>query len=181
MTAREYGYRILPGTAAQTPEVLDLARREARAGLRRGIPVLAVQLCLVAWLIPQDGPAGFMGVLLAVTTVITLGIVAAWQRARRTELRILRTSPWEVWPCRLERVRVVAAGGERANGRRWSTDSRLVLLKPDGQSQCSFPVPGPGISDTVWFAGDIDTNGILAVPGGLPFRHVSRARKPRRP
>ncbi|SEG40405.1 hypothetical protein SAMN05444920_102897 [Nonomuraea solani] len=97
MTAHDYGHRILPGTAAQTtPEVLDTARGQARTGLRWGIPVLAVQLCLTAWLLPQEGPAGFLGVLLAVVTVITFGVVAAWQRARRTESRILRSSPWEV-------------------------------------------------------------------------------------
>ncbi|TMR95098.1 hypothetical protein [Nonomuraea basaltis] len=130
-------------------------------------------------LIPRGGPASFLGVMLAFTSAITLGVVVMWQRARRKELRILQTSPWEVWPCRGEKVRVVSSEGERASGRRWSTDGRLVLLKPDGQSQCSFPVPGPGIKDKVCFAGDITGSGILAAPGGLPFRHVTRTRKAR--
>jgi hypothetical protein len=37
-----------------------------------------------------------------------------------------------------------------------------VLLKPDGQAQCSFPMPGPGIGNEVWFAGDIATEGVVA-------------------
>lgn len=180
MTAREYGYQILPGTAAQTQGVLDIVRIEARAGLRRGLPLLTVQVCLAAFLIPRGGPASFLGVMFVLTSAVTLGVVVLWQRARRKELRILRTSPWEVWPCRGEKVHVVSSSGERANGRRWSTDGRLVLLKPDSQPQCSFPVPGPGIKDKVWFAGDINASGILAVPGGLPFRHVTRTRKVRR-
>ncbi|MEV0197770.1 hypothetical protein [Nonomuraea sp. NPDC050691] len=179
MTAREYGYQILPGTAAQTPGVLDTVRGEARAGLRLGLPPLVLQLCLTAWLIPRGGPASFLGVMLACTSAVTLGLVVMWQRARRKEVRILQTSPWEVWPCRGENVRVVSSEGERAGGRRWSTEGRLVLLRPDGQSQCSFPVPGPGVRDEVWFAGDIDADGILAVPGGSPFRYVTRTRKAR--
>ncbi|TMR16763.1 hypothetical protein ETD86_24245 [Nonomuraea turkmeniaca] len=181
MTAREYGHQILPGTAAQTRGVLDIVRKEASVGLRRGSPLLAVQVCLAALLIPRGGPASFLGVMLALTSAVTLGVVVMWQQARRKELRILQTHPWEVWPCRGEKVRVVSSSGTRADGRRWSTGSRLVLLRPDGQAQCSFPVPGPGIKDTVWFAGDINTSGILAVPGGLPFRHVTRQGRRARP
>jgi hypothetical protein len=177
MTAREYGYQVLPGTAAQTPGVLDVVRKDMRAGLLRGSPVLAVQLSLTAVLIPRGGPASFLGVMLAVTSAVTLGVVLLWHRARRKEARILQTSPWEIWPCRGEKVRVVSSEGERVNGRRWSSENRLILLKPDGQSQCTFPVPGPGIEDQVWFAGDINKAGILAVPGGLPFRYVTRASK----
>lgn len=176
MSAEEYGYQVLPGTASATPGVLDIVRGEARAGLRWGLPLLAVQLVPAALLVPVGGPATFMGVMLAFTGVVTLGVVVMWQRARAKERRILETRPWEVWPCRGDKVRVVSAEGERANGRRWSTEGRLVLLKPDGQAQCTFPVPGPGIENEVWFAGDINTSGILAVPGGLPFRYVSRAR-----
>jgi hypothetical protein len=177
MTAREYGYRILPGAAAQTPGVLDVVRKEARAGLRLGLPVLAAQVCLTALLMPRGGPASFLGAMLAVTSALTFGVVVLWQRARRRERRILQTSPWEVWPCRHEKVRVVSSEGERADRRRWSTEDRLILLKPDGQSQCSFPAPGPGVGDEVWFAGDINGSGVLAVPGGLPFRYVMRTRK----
>ncbi|WP_188187099.1 hypothetical protein [Nonomuraea sp. SYSU D8015] len=178
MTDCEHGYQILPGTAAtQTPGVLDVVRKRARAGLRRGLPLLAAQVCLTALLIPRGGPATFLGVMLAFTSALTLRVIVMWQRARRRELRILQTSPWEVWPCRREKVRVVSSAGERADGRRWSTDTRLILLKPDGQSRCSFRAPGPDIKDEVWFAGDIDTHGILAAPGGLPFLHVTRTRK----
>lgn len=179
MTAREYGYQILPGTAAQTLGALDVVRKEMRSGLLWGLPVLAAQFGLSVWLIPKGGPASFLGMMLAVTSAVTLGLVVMWLRARRKEVCILQTSPWEVWPCRREKVRVVSSEGDRANGRRWSSEDRLVLLKPDGQSRCTFPVPGPGIRDKVWFAGDIDAHGILAVPGGLPFRYVTRTRKAR--
>jgi hypothetical protein len=114
MTAREYGYQIRPGTAAQTPGVLDIVRKEARTGLRLGLPVLAIQLCLTGWLIPRGEAASFLGVMLALTSAVTLGLILMWQRARRKELRILQTSPWEVWPCRGEKVRVVSSEGERA-------------------------------------------------------------------
>ncbi len=66
-----------------------------------------------------------------------------------------------------------------------------MLLGPDGRSRCSFPPPEEGRDgakvtlqhprDQVWFAGDTCFGGILAAPGGLPFRCVLRSKPGRRP
>ena len=172
MTAR--ARRTLPGVAADTQGVLDGVRAGTRAGLVWGGLALAVQLVPAAFLVTAQGPAGFLGIALTITGLVTLGVTSLWLRARGRERRILTSCPWEVWPCRTDQVRVVSGEGRRSNGRKWSTDIRLVLLKPDGQARCSFPMPGPSVSDEVWFAGDVDTGGILAVPGGLPWRYVRR-------
>ncbi len=177
MTERARGHRTLPGVAADTRGVLDEVRRGTRAGVVRGGLALAVQLVPAAFLLPEQGPAGFLGVALAITGLITLGLTSLWLRARGKERRVLSSCPWEVWPCRTEEVRVVSSEGSRSNGRTWSKDVRLVLLKPDGQAHCSFPVPGPGVGDEVWFAGDIATEGVVAVPGGLPWRYVVRTKR----
>jgi hypothetical protein len=177
VTARAHGHRTLPGVAADTPGVLDEVRAGTRTGLISGGLALTVQLVPAAFLLPAGGPAAFLGTALAITGLVTLGLTTLWLRARAKERRILTSGPWQVWPCRTDEVRVVSSEGHRSNGRRWSKDIRLVLLKPDGQAQCSFPPPGPGVADEVWFAGDITTEGILAVPGGLPWRYVRRNKR----
>jgi hypothetical protein len=174
VTARANGRRTLPGVAADTPGVLDGVRRGTRAGLVRGVPALVVQLVPAAFLVPAGGPAAFGGYVLAATGLVTLGLTALWLRARGRERRILESFPWQVWHCRTDEVRVVSSEGRRSRGRTWSKDLRLVLLRPDGQARCSFPLPGPGVRDEVWFAGDVTTEGVLAVPGGLPWRYVRR-------
>ncbi|WP_067479297.1 hypothetical protein [Actinomadura hibisca] len=177
MEVNEYGYQVLHGAAGDVPGVVDEVRSGFRAGLAWGAPVLAVQLVAVAFLLSAGGSAAFLGAMLGVTALVTLGLVVLWLRARVREHRILRTCSWQVWPCRIDQVRVVSGEGTRANGRRWSSDTRVILLKPDGQAHCSFPAPGPGVGTEVWFAGDMGGDGILAVPGGRPWRHVSRNRR----
>ena len=168
--------RTLPGVAADTPGVLDDVRRGTRAGVVWSAVGFAL-LVPAGFLVVGRGPVVFLGYALLVTGLVVFGLATLWLRARGRERRVLRSSPWQVWPCRTEGVRVVSGEGRRANGRRWSTDVRLVLLKPDGQAQCSFPMPGPGIGNEVWFAGDVATEGVVAVPGGLPWRYVVRARR----
>lgn len=176
MTSRAGGRRTLPGVAADTRGVLDGVRRGTRAGLIWAAAGSAL-LVPAGFLVVGEGPGVFLGGVLAVTGAVILGLASLWLRARGRERRVLRSCPWQVWPCRTEEVRVVSSEGSRSRGRRWGTDVRLVLLKPDGQAQCSFPAPGPGVGDEVWFAGDIATAGVLAVPGGLPWRYVTRVRR----
>ncbi|WP_344825877.1 hypothetical protein [Actinocorallia longicatena] len=180
MIAREYGYEILPGVAADTPGITDAARRGRRAGLVVGLPAVSVLGLVAAGLTAQGGMLTGLGLMCAAAALVTAGLVALWTRARNRELRILRTYPWQAWPCGSRSVRVVAASGERSGGRRWSSEGRVVLLQPDGQSHCSFPAPGRGVQESVWFAGDTRFGGVLAVPGGFPSRYVTRAKPGRR-
>nr|BFE79644.1 hypothetical protein GCM10020093_022450 [Planobispora longispora] len=161
-------------------------RRRERAGVVWALAGLVPQGVLVAVLLPAGGPAGAIGWMLAVTFSVTAGLAVLWRRARRRERRILQTYGWQVWPCRDQPVKVVSGDGERSRGRRWSTENRVVLLQPDGQSHCAFPPPwdgwdgpgprGPVAGDEMWFAGDTRFGGVLAVPGGMPFRYVTRGR-----
>ncbi|MFD3548282.1 hypothetical protein ACFWUW_22225 [Streptomyces sp. NPDC058655] len=188
MTAHEYGYQVLPGAALDTPGVEAVLRRRER-GLRQGAALIAAEAVLLLAALLFGGPASLLGgVALAVLVpvmAVTAGVVLLWRRARRKERRVMAVYGWQVWPCRAEAVRVASADGERAQGRRWGTAGRIVLLRPDGRSHCSFPLPWDGwegpkapqrhVLDEVWFAGDTRFGGMLAVPGGLPFRYVRRS------
>jgi hypothetical protein len=189
MIALEYGYEVLPGVAVDTPGVEDVLRRRER-GLRWGVLALAAEAALMAVVLVAAGPGSTTGVVTAVClaplVLVTVALTLLWHRARRRERLIMSTYGWQVWPVRTQDVRVVAAEGERAQGRRWGTDGRVVLLQPDGQSHCSFPLPSDGWDgppqprgqrpvDQVWFAGDTRFGGMVAEPGGLPFRHVVRS------
>ncbi|MGW3991155.1 hypothetical protein [Streptomyces sp. NPDC004830] len=193
MIAAEYGYEVLPGVAVDTPGVEDVLRRRER-GLRWGVLALIAELLLLVAVLSLAGPGSAAGSVTAACVVpviaVTGGLTLLWRRARRRERLVMSTYGWQVWPVRTQEVRVVAAEGERARGRRWGTDGRVVLLQPDGQSHCSFPVPGDGWdgprprgsgpADRVWFAGDTRFGGMVAEPGGLPFRYVVRATPGRR-
>ncbi|WP_336319927.1 hypothetical protein [Streptomyces lavendofoliae] len=188
MIAEEYGYEVLPGVALDTPGVEEVLRRRER-GLRWGVLALAVEVTATVAVLVTAGPGSAAAAVTAVCLVpvvaVTAGLTWLWWRARRKERLVLRTYGWQVWPVRTAEVRVVAAEGERARGRRWATDGRVVLLQPDGRSHCSFPVPGDGWDgppprtrhrdDQVWFAGDTRFGGMIAEPGGLPFRYVVRS------
>ncbi|MEU3889177.1 hypothetical protein [Streptomyces sp. NPDC029041] len=188
MIAAEYGYEVLPGVAVETPGVEDVLRRRER-GLRWGILALSGEVLLLAAVLLVTGPASTPGLVAAACVMpvfaVTAGLTLVWRRARRRERLVMSTYGWQVWPVRTQDVRVVASGGERVQGRRWGTDGRVVLLQPDGQSHCSFPVPadgwdgppppGPRPADRVWFAGDTRFGGMVAEPGGLPFRYVVRS------
>ncbi|WP_431902199.1 hypothetical protein [Nonomuraea sp. bgisy101] len=213
MLAEDFGYRVLPGAAIDTPGVDEVLRGRER-GLRVGLVVLAVEALALALVAVREGPGSAAAVALAVVLLVTAGPVLLWRRARRKERAIMTTYGWQVWPCAVEVVRVVAAEGRRERGRRWAHQSRVVLLRPDGQAQCSFPPPdegarpgeggrpgggaglgsgagsgnggrpreggrpdeGAGAGQEVWFAGDTRFGGMLAAPGGLPFRYVTRTR-----
>ncbi|MER6349575.1 hypothetical protein ACWC10_17720 [Streptomyces sp. NPDC001595] len=196
MIAMEYGYEVLPGAAIDTPGVEEVLRRRER-GRRWGLFALAAEVAVTAAVLAAAGPGSSAGlvtvVCMAPVIAVTAGLALLWRRARRRERLVLSTYGWQVWPVRTQDVRVVAAEGERVGGRRWGTDGRVVLLQPDGQSHCSFPVPwdgwdgprgpqtqGPHPADRVWFAGDTRFGGIVAVPGGLPFRYVVRSSPGRR-
>lgn len=190
MSARAYGYPVLPGAALDTPGVEEVLRRRER-GLRWGASAAAGEAALLAAVTAAAGPGsaaalGAAAVLLPALAV-TLGLMLLWRRARRRERLAMACYGWQVWPCAAQDVRVVAAEGRRAGGRRWGTDGRVVLLQPDGQSHCSFPPPedgwdGPAVPQPadppkeVWFAGDTRFGGMLALPGGLPFRYVTRSK-----
>lgn len=186
MIAEQYGYTVLPGQAVATPGVDAVLRRRERAGAVWSAAGLLPQGGLAVVLLSQGGPAAAIGAMLAVAFSVTAGLAVLWRRARRRERRILETYGWQVWPCRGQSVKVVSGSGERSRGRRWSTEGRVVLLQPDGQSHCSFPPPGDGwdgprpggpvAGDEVWFAGDTRFGGVLAVPGGMPFRYVTRGK-----
>ncbi|MFF9868053.1 hypothetical protein ACF1G0_21965 [Streptomyces sp. NPDC013953] len=189
MIALEYGYEVLPGVAMDTPGVEDVLRRRER-GLRWGVLALTAEVVLLAVVLLVVGPGSAPGMVtaacLAPVIASTAGLWLLWRRARRRERLVMSTYGWQIWPVRTQDVRVVTAEGERAQGRRWGTDGRVVLLQPDGQSHCSFPVPSdawdgpqprgrqhPG--NQVWFAGDTRFGGMVAEPGGLPFRYVVRS------
>ncbi|MHC3390979.1 hypothetical protein ACLQ2E_16150 [Streptomyces lavendulocolor] len=189
MIALEYGYEVLPGVAVDTPGVEDVLRRRER-GLRWGVLALAAEAVLMAVVLVAAGPGSATGVVTAVClaplVLVTAALTLLWRRARRRERLIMSTYGWQVWPVRTQDVRVIAGEGERARGRRWGTGGRVVLLQPDGQSHCSFPLPSDGWDgppqprgqrrvDQVWFAGDTRFGGMVAEPGGLPFRHVVRS------
>jgi hypothetical protein len=186
--ARKYGYPVSSDPALGTPGVEDVLRHRERAGRRWGFPPLVVFGVLAAFLLPRGGPATALGVAAALAFLTVLGLFLLWNRARRRERRVLATYGWQVWPCRAENVTVVS--GDREGGRRRSTEGRVVLLQPDGQSHCSFPPPGAGWDGPrpgtkapggqVWFAGDTRFGGVLAVPGGMPFRYVTRAKPGKR-
>ncbi|MFD9122548.1 hypothetical protein [Streptomyces bottropensis] len=188
MIAAEYGYEVLPGAALDTPGVDDVLRRRER-GLRWGVLASAAEVLLLAAILSLAGPGSAPGLVAAAFLVpviaVTAGLTLLWRRARRRERLVMCTYGWQVWPVRTQEVRVVAAEGERVQGRRWGRDGRVVLLQPDGQSHTSFPVPadgwdgprpgGPRPADRVWFAGDTRFGGMIAEPGGLPFRYVVRS------
>ncbi|MEU2395685.1 hypothetical protein [Streptomyces sp. NPDC007369] len=196
MPAHQYGYPVLPGTALDTPGVEDVLRRRER-GLRRGVSAAFAEVALLAAVSVAAGPGSAAGVAAAVVLVpvlgVTVGLTLLWRRARRTERLVMATYAWQVWPCTGRDVRVVAAEGQRSGGRRWGSERRIVLLGPDGRSHCSFPPPGEGWDgpavpqqrglpqDRVWFAGDTRFGGVLALPGGMPFRFVSRSKPGGRP
>jgi hypothetical protein len=187
MIAAEYGYEVLPGVAVDTPGVEDVLRRRERA-LRWGLLALTVEVLLAA-VLSLAGPGSAPGLVTAACVIpviaVTAGLTLLWHRARRRERLVMSTYGWQVRPVRTQDVRVVAAEGERVQGRRWGTGKRVVLLQPDGQSPCSFPIPadgwdgprpqGPRPPDRVWFAGDTRFDGMVAEPGGLPFRYVVRS------
>ncbi|MGW5429291.1 hypothetical protein ACWET9_19095 [Streptomyces sp. NPDC004059] len=83
-------------------------------------------------------------------------------RELREAVTAATSSPWQVWPCRLEAVQ-----GEEA---------RRLLLAPDGSVASEFrsTVPGEvwtGMTDgrgLVWLAGDMRFGGIVSLPGGSP-------------
>ncbi|MFD7630404.1 hypothetical protein ACFV7Q_31015 [Streptomyces sp. NPDC059851] len=189
MLAHEYGYPVLPGTALDTPGVEGVLRRRER-GLVRGVSAAAAEVALLAAVLVGAGPASAVAVAAVVVLVpvlgVTVGLTLLWRRARRKERLVMATYAWQVWPCAGRDVRVVAAEGRRSGGRRWGSEGRIVLLGPDGRSHCSFPPPGEGWDgpavpqqglprDEVWFAGDTRFGGMLAMPGGLPFRFVTRS------
>ncbi|MEU2132683.1 hypothetical protein [Streptomyces sp. NPDC018352] len=74
------------------------------------------------------------------------------------------SSPWQVWPCRVEEAAIKGA-------------KLLILLGPDGAVARAFVSNMPDeawISMTdgrglVWFAGDMRFGGIAALPGGSPI------------
>ncbi|MEU6214026.1 hypothetical protein ABZ891_29530 [Streptomyces sp. NPDC047023] len=191
MSAVAFGYPVLPGRALDTPGVEEVLRRRER-GLRRGVGAAAVQAVLIVGAVGVFGPSSPAAVGAVVVLVpllaVTVGLSLLWRRARRRERRVMETYGWQVWPCAGQDVRVVAAEGRREGGRRWSAEGRVVLLGPDGRSHCSFPPPGEGWDgprvparregpgEEVWFAGDTRFGGMLAEPGGMPFRYVTRAR-----
>ncbi|MFD3537126.1 hypothetical protein [Streptomyces sp. NPDC058664] len=194
MIAHEYGYKVLPGAALDTPGVDDVLRRRER-GQWWGLLTLAAEAALLGAVAMAVGPASttvrVTAVCLAPVFVVTAGLTLLWRRARRKERLVMSSYGWQVWPVRTQDVRVVATEGERAGGRRWGRDGRVVLLQPDGQSHCSFPPPSDGWDgpaprpgqhppDLMWFAGDTRFGGMLAEPGGTPFRYVVRSKPGRR-
>ncbi|MEU6058292.1 hypothetical protein [Streptomyces sp. NPDC047097] len=189
MADQVYGYEELPGSAIGTPGVEEILRRRER-GTRKGVFALGAEaalLCLVLLVVGPSTATAVTAVLLAPIVLVTAALTLLWHRARLKERRIMTAYPWQVWRCRVRGTRVVAAEGQRQGGRRWGTEQRVVLLRSDGSSQCSFPPPEQGWEgphqgvpdeerDRVWFAGDTRFGGILAAPGGLPFRYVTRTR-----
>ncbi len=181
MSSVDFGYPAQPGVAGDTPGIADSVRRSIRTALAAGAPVALVLVVAAFALLAQGGPLAALGVFVGILAGVSILLLSLWIRARRKELRVLSLYPWREWPCATKDVRVIAAVGERAGGRRWGTAGRVTLLAPDGQSVCSFPLPGNTIRDRVWFAGDPRYGGMLAAPGGMPSLWVSREKPGRLP
>ncbi|MGC5015153.1 hypothetical protein ACLQ2R_30695 [Streptosporangium sp. DT93] len=177
MLAEQFGYRVMPGVALDTPGVQEILRGRERP-LRLGAALLAVEAVLLTAAVVSWEPGSAVAVILVIVLLLTAAPLLLWRRARRLERAVMATYGWQVWPCASESVKVVAAEGQRHRGRRWARQDRVVLLRPDGQAQCAFLPPDEGRrpDGEVWFAGDTRFGGMLAMPGGLPFRYVVRAK-----
>ena len=71
MIADEYGYAVLPGQAVTTPGVEAVLRRRERTGVVWAVSGLVVQGVPAAVLLPAEGAAGAVGVMLAITFTVT--------------------------------------------------------------------------------------------------------------
>ncbi|MCX5231353.1 hypothetical protein ABZY16_26685 [Streptomyces sp. NPDC006553] len=179
MMAEEFGYQLSPRPASvMTPTVgavvgaeLDKVKNE-KPEMPLGFAGTA--LAVAVFLNPlwyQDDPP-----LVAVLLPLALTILGAiWSvhdyvkhkenvQAMERKAAVALTSPWQVWPCRLEEL-----PGWKGKG--------MMLLGPDTTVVCTFSSPVPesvwvGTPDgrgVFWFAGDLRFGGLMSVPGGSPL------------
>ncbi|QEU92555.1 hypothetical protein [Streptomyces kanamyceticus] len=176
MLAREYGYRVLPRKAidtASTARYLGVWRQKAevdhRATRRRTVPLymaFTLILCVMAAGITDSGPLTFL------TVFVMLGVwpfADDWSRAQGARplaqaRELLTASPWQVWPCRVERTP-------------HNPQMHLVhLLSPDREVVRTFVGRMP---EDAWLS-MTDGRGIVLVCGDLRFP-VAMATKRGRP
>lgn len=177
MMAEEFGYQVSPRPASEmTPTVgavvnaeLDRAKNEEN----QTPPGCAIPVALMALLVAlfnNDFPP--IGRLLFAAAAITMWIwsvrdekkLEANKQAAERKAAVALSSPWQVWPCRLEEL----PGGQGKG---------MMLLAPDKTVACTFSSPVPesiwvGTPDgrgVFWFAGDLRFGGLMSVPGGSPL------------
>ncbi|WP_385625552.1 hypothetical protein PXH67_43440 (plasmid) [Streptomyces sp. P8-A8] len=179
MMAEEFGYQMSPRPAsAMTPTVEAVVSAELNKAKneKSEIPLglTGTGLAVAVFLNPfwyQDEPS-----LIAVLLPLAWGIVMViWSvhedakikgnvQAMERKAAVALSSPWQVWPCRLEEL-----PGGKGKG--------MMLLGPDSTVACTFSSPVPesvwvGTPDgrgVFWFAGDLRFGGLMSVPGGSPL------------
>ncbi|MFD4905164.1 hypothetical protein [Kitasatospora purpeofusca] len=171
MRARELGYAVSEEPAialAATAQVIARKRRDVRFRCS----VLAAIFLGVAAVVAVIAPApasekltsfGTVGVIIVLFLLVPL--TTRTPGIEREMVEALESSPWQVWPVRLELLN----GSERG-------PRRVVLLTPDGSAERAFEATVPesvwlGYTDglgLLWFCGDLRFGGALASPGGTP-------------
>ncbi|MGW2228052.1 hypothetical protein [Streptomyces formicae] len=176
MLAREYGYRVLPRTAidtASTARYLGAWRRKLeethRATRRRTVPAfafLALAFCCVGFGIGGQAPLTFLPlpVMLLVWCAADDWIRKQGEQPVTQARELLTASPWQVWPCRVERTP-------------HNAQVHLIhLLSPDREVVRTFVGQMP---EDAWLS-MTDGRGIVLVCGDLRFV-VAMATKRGRP
>ncbi|MDT6983856.1 hypothetical protein ACFSUJ_12805 [Streptomyces lusitanus] len=178
MLAEEYGYQVSPRPAAETPGVREQVEQQRKTASRLQWSGTAFALVVVA---VMGAMLKTPSIVLAVAGAVLLGTASGyvWNvRMKPTQLlRLLETSRWQVWPCRLEEVEGKVL------------ERRLVLLAPDRSVAAVFrgQVPhrvwmemtdGRGV---LWIAGDLRFPAVAAVPGGEPLWNITPEKASQRP
>ncbi|ATL29689.1 hypothetical protein [Streptomyces formicae] len=165
MLAREYGYRVLPRTAVDTASTfryLEVWRRQAkeehRATRRRTVPgfaFLALGFCYVCFGIAGSAPLTFLPapVMLLVWCAVDDWIGKQAKQPVTQARELLTASPWQVWPCSVERTP-------------HNAQVHLIhLLSPDREVARTFVGQMP---EDAWLS-MTDGRGIVLVCGDLRF------------
>lgn len=175
MMAEEFGYQTSQrpasamtsavGEAAQAE--LDRAKSE-KSDLPGGCAWLLLGFFIICMTVLYDdatSPMAFLfpvaGVLLLIKSVRDDIKIEKNMQATERMTAVALTSPWQVWPCRLEELP-------------GSKGQAMMLLGPDATVVRAFSSAVPesvwvGTPDgrgVFWFAGDLRFGGLMSVPGG---------------
>ncbi|MFI8201944.1 hypothetical protein [Streptomyces sp. NPDC085937] len=170
MLAEEYGYQVSPRPAAETPGVRAQVGQDRKNTLSGMWQLTAFFLVLSAVLsaVMQDLWPLLMP---AVWTLLIVPPSYIWlvRKEPAQMMRVLETSRWQVWPCRIEKIKGTAIA------------RRLLLLAPDKSVAAMFEGAVPhdvwlSMTDgrgVLWIAGDLRFPAVAAVPGGEPLWRIT--------